>query len=661
PHLNVEVTLSDGYRTLADVRIPSATPGPCGWPVIVVIHGAGFDKDQLAWDAIRDAKQGFATITYDVRGQGSSMALNDPTIYGRGPLGLRERMDMFEVIELLGAMFPNELDLTRVGVTGKSQGSYLAWCAAAHSGKVPPPNPWRTAPFPTIAAVVTRNNPPDLKSPSYPQGTSVSGKHMKSIYTPNSGTHHEPTFFAYLDALTRAEDYATLNDLPAGADLDVIELLKTSTVPVRTTVAYDDVHYLVNNTTDYWNIILPNTPKLINITTGGHTSPNNDVEEKIRRVRRQQWFHHFLRGVDNGVTDNPEVRMSIRPENPNEYNDPSTHIDFREFDSWPPPTYEYKLWLDSNAKLSENKGGAGFEYLYNHWNIPYTIDDYITELPNPVEIQNYIPKDDASWETGIFTEDRILLGEAQATIWLATLESDFQIHAALYDVSPSGYTTFVCGGSTTVRDNLVYSPQAVPVSIGVYGYTLRTGHKLRLQLENLAWNHPPSGGTGSTLRSLPVFDDFDLKIKYGSNTASTLRLSILPVTQPTLVCSEARIPVNRIQELDFTIHSDGSYSGMNYTILPSVSGTSPGSVWNGINVDLNIDPFTNAVLNNNGLFGLSGMSGQLNQNGWATGTMTFPLPAQMWWFPKELDFVAVIFGSAPGSASDPIVLKRISG
>ena len=76
---------------------------------------------------MRDSKQGFATITYDVRGQGDSMALNDPTIYGRGPLGLRDRMDMFEVIEHVGAMFPTQIDMSRIGVTGKSQGSYLTW------------------------------------------------------------------------------------------------------------------------------------------------------------------------------------------------------------------------------------------------------------------------------------------------------------------------------------------------------------------------------------------------------------------------------------------------------------------------------------------------------------------------------------------------------
>jgi len=53
--------------------------------------------------------------------------LNDPTIYGRGPLGLRDRMDMFEVIEHVGAMFPTQIDMSRIGVTGKSQGSYLTW------------------------------------------------------------------------------------------------------------------------------------------------------------------------------------------------------------------------------------------------------------------------------------------------------------------------------------------------------------------------------------------------------------------------------------------------------------------------------------------------------------------------------------------------------
>lgn len=655
-HKDIEFVLSDGYRTLADVRIPKAPPGPCGWPVLVLIHGSGFGKDQMGPDAQKDSRQGFATITYDVRGQGASMALNDPAVYGRGPLGLRERMDLFEVIEAVAAYFPNEIDINRIAVTGKSQGSFLTWCAAAHSGRVPPPNPWRTAPFPTIAAIIPRNNPTDLKSGSYPQGTSATEKHIKSLYKPLSGVHHDPVFFAQQHAFLMAEDYASLFDIPWGPGLDVVELLKTSTVPSRITVSYDDVHFPANCITDTWAAILPNTPKLLNITTGGHSTPKNGKEERVKRLRRQQWLHRFLRGQPNGVEDSPEVRMSIRPENRMEYNSLNSLWDNREFTSWPPPTTDYTLWLNGGGDLLETLTTSGFVTVQNVWNIPYTIADYVQELPLATEVQSYIPLDFAAWISQPFSQDRMMLGKGSGTIWLETMESDFQVNLSLYDVDLGGNSTFICSGATTVRGNQNFAPQPIDVDLSVYGYVFRKGHNLKLRVENLAWNRPPGGGEVSTLRSLPVFDDFYLKIKYGANSPSSLRLPILPIGNPVLVCSDVKLHPNGIKNLYFGVHTSSARAGMNYSILAGKSGTFPGSIWNGLHVDLNQDVLTRAVSNDIGIFGLVGFSGVLDQDGRATAFFNLPTMGQAFWYLPELDFVAVVYDNNGSIASNAVVL-----
>src|SRR5678810_1408763 len=64
------VPFSDGATTRADVRFPSALPGDCGWPVIVLVHGMGGSRVLMAALATSLAERGYFTIAYDVRGHG---------------------------------------------------------------------------------------------------------------------------------------------------------------------------------------------------------------------------------------------------------------------------------------------------------------------------------------------------------------------------------------------------------------------------------------------------------------------------------------------------------------------------------------------------------------------------------------------------------------
>ena len=149
------VTYSDAYRTRADVRWPTTAPGPCGWPMLVLVHGWPANKNgQVAVVAAEYAARGYVTVAYDVRGQGSAIALNP----GRGTtlMALAEWIDLFEVMEWAEQQWPTLIDFQRIGVTGISQGGAHSWAAAAWSGRTPPPNSRRSAPFPVVRAVAPK-------------------------------------------------------------------------------------------------------------------------------------------------------------------------------------------------------------------------------------------------------------------------------------------------------------------------------------------------------------------------------------------------------------------------------------------------------------------------------------------------------------------------
>ncbi|MBC8405030.1 MAG: hypothetical protein H8E15_07375, partial [Planctomycetes bacterium] len=111
-----EVTFSDGYRTLLDIRYPTTSPNPGGWPMVLFVHSSGTSRTQVNGKAKSMAKRGYITVTYDVRGQGPGMALNNAQVHGRSNIGIRERIDMFETIEAVEALFPSVVDMDRIGV-----------------------------------------------------------------------------------------------------------------------------------------------------------------------------------------------------------------------------------------------------------------------------------------------------------------------------------------------------------------------------------------------------------------------------------------------------------------------------------------------------------------------------------------------------------------
>ncbi len=524
---------------------------------------------------------------------------------------------------------------------------------------MPPPNPWRSAPFPTIAVACPRNSPPDLKNGVFPNANSVTEKHIKALYSPIAGVHHDPNFFAQVDALLIAEDYQTLFDIPSGPGLDVIELLKTADVPTRATVSYDDVHFQSNWIVEAWDVILPNSPKLLNITTGGHSTPENRREEGVRRLRLQEWFNRFLRGHQNGIENTPEFRMSIRPDDPFEFQDIASLWDYREFTSWPPPTTDMTLWLNDNDRLKDFLNTSGSGFIHHIWGRPYTMADYIQAIPTAVEIQADIPLDFKSWYSDPFSEDKMMLGTAKATLWVATPAQDFQAHVALFDVKPNGEDLYICGGTATVRGNTNATAQAIDIDLNVYGYTILKGHTIEMRVENLAWNRPPGGGEMSTLREVPVFNDFDLQVLYGGNTPSVLYLPIMPAGDPNLVCSDVKLPRGRLRDLTLEIFTDSDHAGLDYFILAGKSGISPGSNWHGLHLDLNQDALTRAIINNIGVLPLTGFTGKLDSTGRATAQMAFQTGGVPSWYLPELDFVAVVYASTSNSQASPaVVLNR---
>ena len=110
-----ELTLhmDDGVDLAATLYEPSAAPPPGGYPAIVLFHGIGGKRQDLAAVAQRFAADTFAVLSFDFRGHGQSGGL----VSIDGP---REIADAREIYDQLAAR--PEIDKTKIGAWGLSLG-----------------------------------------------------------------------------------------------------------------------------------------------------------------------------------------------------------------------------------------------------------------------------------------------------------------------------------------------------------------------------------------------------------------------------------------------------------------------------------------------------------------------------------------------------------
>jgi pimeloyl-ACP methyl ester carboxylesterase len=126
-----EVRFVNGDVALAGTVFVPNRPGR--HPAVVFLHGSGPQtrESYLRFFAARFAEQGFATLVYDKRGSGASTGT---PWYQTG-----DRFDDLTADALAGIKYLSEradIERTRIGVWGLSQGAWLAAMAATRSSSV---------------------------------------------------------------------------------------------------------------------------------------------------------------------------------------------------------------------------------------------------------------------------------------------------------------------------------------------------------------------------------------------------------------------------------------------------------------------------------------------------------------------------------------------
>lgn len=654
------VTLSDGYKTRADVFFPTTAPGRCGWPVALSVHGGPSPNGKLGLrnENYALARRGFLAVGYDVRGQGLSHSLNP----GKGTtlMGLDEWIDMFEVIEWVLKTYAGRADPKRVGVYGTSQGGWHTWAAAAYSDKMPPPNKRRSMRFPTVHAAVTRYINPSFHDSEIPYGTMFKSVLVSIAYYNGQGgwtfdASVQSTFRKYIDLLDPAGLRSWIRNDPGR---DFLKELTTTNVPVFAILSWHDYHAAPNRALDTFRMMPKTTPRRIYLDTGGHGSPVNDYQASMRPILTRQWLRRFLKGWSEPVEAGPPVILASIPGKASAYAERSSLWRHRADASLPAANVKpTQLFLRTGGRLlsAPPTSNEPADTIAHRAPATYTMQRYNQDGAgfNPAAVARSIPLQRVSYRTDAFGHDVEVSGVPDVTLELTSNHANFLVAAQLYARPPQGSPQLLSSGARGVRGKS--GAQQVRVEMDVLNTIVKAGWTLELFVQNYLVVRI---GNGQVVRYVPSFHNYDLRIEHRPAAISVLSLPVRPSVRPDVSTPTTSVLTTLPLPVKLTVQSSPGRAGNPYLLLCSLSGQRPlplpnGPLW------LSWDPLTSVFLASVNTPMLQGFLGLLDAQGTASATLDLApvaaaLPPVAY---SNLHIAPVVLGTNELTAGGPLFIE----
>jgi putative CocE/NonD family hydrolase len=222
--------------------------------------------------------------------------------------------------------------------------------------------------------------------------------------------------------------------------------------------------------------------------------PNAHVDIMALCLR---WFDYWLKGIDNGIMDEPPIRIFVMGENV-----------WRYENEWPPTTTRYtKYYFHSNGRANSMYGDGILNtkapdnqeppdtYVYDPDDpVPSAAED-LWYLLNTVKDQRIIEKRDdvLVYATPPLTEAVEVTGPLSVKLYATSTTRDTDFTAKLVDVHPHGYAQYIQEGIIRARYRESRENPTLIKPGKIYEYTLdlwatsnlfRTRHKIRVEISS---------------------------------------------------------------------------------------------------------------------------------------------------------------------------------
>lgn len=585
----------DGYNARFDVTYPLEAAPPGGWALVLNCHGIGGDRTQTRGSQNSQAMQGYVAIGYDIRGHGD--LANDPVNAGKGStlMGVRERRDMKELIELVLGLYPGIADPSRIGVVGGSQGGAHAWMAAAWSGQPVDDLDPTAGNFPGIACVVASNHSPDYGDMKVPGGQAF-GAASAGAERNSANLTIEPGLLAFLVGAYQTEDYAGLRAAWDDPNRNWFARAQTIAVPILHINAYDDMAWVPDGSWRAFQVMPPTTPKKLFLTTGGHQSPNNTEENAVRAALTTAWLSRFLKGNANGADLGPTYVYAVEPFAG--FTATTSAWYRRGADQFPPAgPAPLRLHLGPQGALLPSAPAQSGQTALSQViaNPGYTPIAAYNQAYSPQSMLTWIPLQEVTATGAPLAADVEVTGAFTATLDVQSTASAWQITAVLGARQGANFR-YISSGILTERGAGATIPGPRTITGHLHAVRVPAGASLELRLRNVSLHHDGFGA--QFVRTSPVFTPFATNIRFGAATDSFVDVPLttpLPFA-PVLTQNRDAASTTSTQNWQLVLHGGAGAAGEWGVLALSLSGMTPGILVDGFPVALNPDALTDYAI-----------------------------------------------------------------
>lgn len=287
------------------------------------------------------------------------------------------------------------------------------------------------------------------------------------VHVLNYPTNHEAWFDIVMNELD-GEWYRERNPNELAHDIDIPVWLQLD----------QGRGWTLDGTIEVFNAV--KGPKKLTIGSYPPMQSRPFIEEHDRMFR---WYDYWLKGIDNGVMDEPAVDVFVEG---------SREVVTAE--QWPPKEIDHRpLYLRPRHKLSTEPETMGTEYAHpdGFYQAPLTVTDDVTIL---------------KWSTPVFEEPCEMIGSGAAHLFVEIDQPDTNFILRLWDYAPNGKRQLLTTGylkashreldeeRTTEGSPVHPHDRAVPVEPGTieeyvirlypFAASIQPGHRLTAELSN---------------------------------------------------------------------------------------------------------------------------------------------------------------------------------
>jgi putative CocE/NonD family hydrolase len=211
------------------------------------------------------------------------------------------------------------------------------------------------------------------------------------------------------------------------------------------------------------------TPKKLTMAAMSHSSTNPKILQEVFTIAlpdMQRWFDYWLKGIDNGIMDEPDIHYHVMKK-PNEW-------EWRTADKWPLPeqnqTKYYFHLGPSGSVASVNDGRLSADLPSSDSGKDDYVVDYTTTAGAATRWDNAVgegfdysgigenDKKGLTYTTEALAEDLEVTGHPVVHLWVSSTATDGDFFVYLEEVDAEGVSHYISEGTLRASHRALHEP-----------------------------------------------------------------------------------------------------------------------------------------------------------------------------------------------------------